>query len=124
MNYSSTYLRRQLASARKIGKGANARLEADPDDFMASLRARSMDNRVNLLKKYRQIAESKAKRSRGGVITAGETGICVRKTRQPRVLSGVAAPKYDNSDRCLDRIVRNKNGVLFVCNVSFLTGCV
>ena len=126
MNYSSKYLKNQLTNARKVSNDANAHLKTNPDDFVASLCARSMVNRINLLKEYQQMAGSKAKRipKVKAIAACAAPAKRVHKTRQPRMVSGMVTPKYDNSDHQLNRIVKNKDGVLFVCNLSLLNGCV
>jgi hypothetical protein len=84
-----------------------------------------MVNRINLLKEYRQMAGSRAaKRIHKVIATSAAPVKRVRKTQRSRLVSGMVTPKYDNSDHYLNRIVKNKDGVLFVCNLNLLNGCV
>jgi len=118
LEYLVKYLNRQLATARKIKDEANAKLEAEPDSFVASVSVEAASNRITMLRKYKETAGN----AKGRVLHVATKPIAPGKTtlRHTSNMRGDTTPKYRNSDHCLDKLVKKKAGILLVCNLKLL----
>lgn len=118
MEHLAKYLNRQLAIARKTKKEVAAKLAATPNDFVASLCDNAVDNRIAILQEDKEKAQRKAL----CVVVKHDCGVEYRKAKPPksRGVRGIATPRYSNSDISLDKSVKNKDGILLVCNLELL----
>jgi len=123
LEYSARYLNRQLAIARKIKQEVAAKLAVTPDEFIASICGKAVDNRIAMLQECKAwVGKPKGRLMQCVTKPLKKVGGARKLGASVPSVRGVVAHKFSNTDRSLNKCVDAMNGNLFVCNLNLLWG--